>query len=421
MERALLSCIAQDPAVIGGEVLAVYGKDNPFSDDECWRIYNAWRALGAKEWDAIAISSLLDKRSSMEHDWMMAVREVMNTAPSTAQWRTYAKAVKQEWQRRKAKQTLQQAVIDVEGAEDITTLCMSVGKTLLDLDTTSEQEQTVEDAMNEELERRRNESLTICTGLEPIDRFIAPLIPGEILLIAARPSVGKSVVAHNIIRNIAQHSAVGVFSLEMPTVQVVSRIISDVAEYDSRMVLDNMHNQQVWRAYEYVKDLPVYYDDRAGLCDAQIVNRIRRWHSNHKIKVVVLDYIQLIKTHKKMNEGISDTLKAVRGICKELGIVPIVLAQINRAGARNESGKPTLEDLKGSGSLEEDSSYVILMHRDVVLSPEQRQKVEDGGHVDLEMAVAKNRHGTTGYSRLAFVPKYCRVRDKIIDNEDIPQ
>lgn len=420
-ERALLSCISQDPSVVGSEVLGIFQHDNPFESDICKRVYHAWAVQKDRNtWNTPSILEKLDT-STFTADWLTELRSVMNTEPSTANWRQHLDAVRVEYTRRIATTELEQALHMLKDVSNVQTLLSDVSKKLTNIDTSNEDEISVEQCINEEIERRRNETLSITTGLTKIDSYTGPLIPGDILLLAARPSVGKSVVAHNIIRNIAQRCPVGLFSLEMPVAQVVARMVSGVAQQDSRIILDNMHNQEIWKAYEWVKNLPIYYDDRAGLSIAQIVNRIRRWHTNYDIKAVVLDYIQLVKGRRKPHETISDAMKDVKAVCQELGIVPIILAQINRSGAQNESGRPTLEDLKGSGSLEEDSSYVVLMHRDVVLTNEQRESVDKGGAVDIEIAVAKNRHGPTGYNKLAFIPKYCMVQDAVIDEKDVPK
>ena len=413
-ERALMSCISQDPAVVGAEVMSAFGSSNPFADEVCWRVYNAWRVSGVKTFDFITISAVLMDKATIDLDWMHEIRAVINTVPSTVNWRQYFAAVKEEYCKRLAKKELESALAGIDETADVCTYVQGVSSRLTRIDTSSEEEQSVEAAMAAELERRRNDTLNILTGLGPIDALLGPLIPGDIMCLAARPSVGKSVVAHNIAKNIAMRGThVGLFSLEMPIPQVVARIISSVAEYDGRLVLDNMHNQSVHQAYEWVKSLPIYYDDRSGLHIAQIVNRIRRWHTNHGIKVVVLDYIQLVKTNnRKNNEGISDALKEIKAVCGELKIVPILLAQVNRAGAKNEDGRPTMEDLKGSGSLEEDSSYVVLMHRDINLTRDQLDSIDNGGAVPIEFRVAKNRHGATGFNTLAFAPKYCRVLDR---------
>jgi len=420
-ESALISCIAQDPAVIGGEVLSAFRQENPFTSNHCRRVYHSWASQPDRnEWNTITIVATCEAAEPAV-DWLTEVRAIVNTEPSVVHWRKHLSAVVESYNKRSAKLILEQAVHELEQKPSTVVLQEAV-RALNNIGTESEQEQSVEDAMAKEMERRRNESLVVRTGFEKLDCYLGPLVPGEILLLAARPSCGKSVVAHNIARYLGEHGVpTGMFSLEMPIPQVVARMISASAEYDSRMVLDNMHNQEVERAYDHIRRLPVYYDDRAGLYVAQIVNKIRRWSVNHGIKAVILDYVQLVRSQKKQNEAIGDTLKEIKAVCAELGIVPIILAQINRAGAKNESGKPSLEDIKGSGSLEEDSSYVVLMHREVLLSNEQRTRVENGGSVELEVAVAKNRHGSTGYNRLSFTPKFCLVTDRRMETEEIPK
>lgn len=419
-ERALVCCISDDPAVIGSEVLSVFQADNPFTDDIVKRVYHAWASQPDRSvWNSPAILDKL-QTSVFEADWFEELRGIIYAVPSSANWRQHLEDVKDAYVRRKAKEVLEQAAYEIEGASNCNEFLSTLSKKLVTVGVSSEDEQSVEEAIEAELERRRNDTLVINTGLSKIDRLTGNLIPGDIFLLAARPSVGKSVVAHNIAKNMAQRFPVGVFSMEMTIPQVVGRMVSGAAQFDSRHVLDNFHQQEVWKAYEWVKSLPIYYDDRAGLSSAQIVNRIRRWHVNHGIKAVIIDYVQLIKGYGKGNEVISNALKDIKSVCTELKIVPIVLAQINRAGAKNEDGRPTLEDLKGAGALEEDSSYVVLMHRDIVLTAEEQAKVDGGEAIHIDVAVAKNRHGPTGYKRLAFVPKYCLVQDEYIASEDIP-
>jgi len=199
VERALLSCIAQDPAVIGSEVLSVFQCHNPFDDDVVRRIYHAWSVSNDRTiFNAPAIIERLAS-GSVTLDWMMEVRSVINAEPSTANWRQHLAGVREGYTRRVATGLLQRALHDVGDSTDIQDLLQAVSKDLLNIDVQKEtNELDPRAAVDEEIERMSRGGLSV--GISGIDTLLGPLEPGEILIVAARTSVGKSLLVGNIIR-----------------------------------------------------------------------------------------------------------------------------------------------------------------------------------------------------------------------------
>ncbi len=258
----------------------------------------------------------------------------------------------------------------------------------------------------------------IPTGFPSLDQLTAGLKPGEMFVLAARPSIGKTTMALNIIRNIALKGGpngrpIAFFSLEMTTDQIVRRLLCTEAGISESVFYDNSFRNEdmtkLTRAVETYRNAKIFIDPTGGLTIADLRAKARRLFYNEKIELVVIDYLQLMKagirTDSRQQE-VAEISSGIKQLAKELNVPVLVLAQLNReiektAGA---SSRPKLSHLRESGAIEQDADIVAFLHRDrdeaKVITPENRR---DG--LEAELIVEKNRNGRTGYVKLRFFPE----------------
>lgn len=256
----------------------------------------------------------------------------------------------------------------------------------------------------------------IATGLVDLDKMLCGLKPGEMTVIAARPSCGKTSIAMNI----AEHAAlvdghpVGVFSLEMTAESLIERMLCSVGRVDGRAVRDGFLSEGDFRkltiAASKLGKSPLYIDDTAGLSILQLRARARRMHQQHGIKLFVIDYLQLLhSTSRKADENrqqeVAEISSGIKALAKELKVPVIVLCQLNRElEKREKGGKPRLSDLRESGSIEQDADIVGLLYKPA--TDEDEDPAAEGEAVNL--LIAKQRNGPTGDVRLTFLKHITR-------------
>ncbi|MDT8391605.1 MAG: replicative DNA helicase [Lentisphaeria bacterium] len=260
----------------------------------------------------------------------------------------------------------------------------------------------------------------IPTGYESLDDIIMGLRPTEMIVLAARPSIGKTALALNIAENIAMRAGlgVGIFSLEMGTKQLVLRLLSSLARVNMREVRHTSISMARWNEIgtmaQRLKEAPIYIDDSAsGLDIIEIRSRARRMKADHNIQALVIDYLQLIrpvggnKTSTRENE-VAAISGGIKSLARELNIPIIVLAQLNRQ-AEQTGAKPKLSHLRESGAIEQDADIVMLLHRERDV---ENKEVNSQGAQDAEIIIAKNRNGETGMAEICFLPAFTRFENK---------
>lgn len=262
----------------------------------------------------------------------------------------------------------------------------------------------------------------IGTGFDQLDNLTTGLQNGELIVIAARPSVGKTTLALDIARNAAKDKCgVAFFSLEMDTRQLIMRLLANESCIDSLRLrstvkLRNGEPENLAKAAEQLAEIPFCIDDTPNISIANIRIRARQLWMQHRIGLVVLDYLQLVRPPKatdNQQQWIAHVSASMKTLAKELRIPIIVLSQLSRAPEqRGGEHKPVLSDLRDSGAIEQDADIVIFLFRPE-LYPQlyKNQKYKFGNReYDIqgltEVIVAKNRNGPTGNFLLSFVKKY---------------
>jgi replicative DNA helicase len=264
------------------------------------------------------------------------------------------------------------------------------------------------------------------TGFTRVDAMTAGMHPGDLIIIAGRPGMGKTSFALNIAVN-ASHSRLGtdknagvaVFSLEMPKDQLVKRMLASEARVDSsRMRTGQVHRddwQNLAQAAGTLSDLPIFIDDTAGLTIMELRAKSRRIMSEHGLGLIVIDYLQLMRSGTKNDsreQEISEISRNLKGLAKEMGIPVIALSQLNRGveSRGNKDKRPQLSDLRESGAIEQDADTIWFVYRDEVYN---RESMDLG---IAEIIIGKQRAGPTGTCKVRFFNQYTRF-DNLSEEE----
>ena len=261
--------------------------------------------------------------------------------------------------------------------------------------------------MNNEVE------VGIPTGFASVDEYTGGLKKGEMFVLAARPSIGKTTLGLNVIRNVALHPAkpraVAFFSLEMTEQQIARRLLCTEAQVSessfwNHSFLDS-DLDKLGRAAEKIEKAKIWIDPTGGLSIAELRAKARRLVSQHKVELIVIDYLQLMTADERIESRQQEVAKISGGIkklAKDLNIPVLVLAQLNREVDKNSSpnARPKLAHLRESGAIEQDADIVTFLHR----NREDTKNAAPGTSVEAEWIIEKNRNGRTGVVKLLFYP-----------------
>ena len=280
---------------------------------------------------------------------------------------------------------------------------------------------------------KREGNLTgVATGFTDLDKMTTGLHEGEMIVIAARPSMGKTSLAMNIAEHVAleQNIPVGVFSLEMSAESLVLRMLCSRARVNLRSIregfLSDRDFPKLTNAASRMGKAPLHIDDSAGLSILQLRAKARRMYNQHGIRLFVIDYLQLLHSTSRRSadnrqQEIADISSGIKALAKELKVPVIVLAQLNREIEKDKNRKPRLSDLRESGSIEQDADLVGLLYK-----PSDREEDEDGGASEsdgqrINLLIAKQRNGPTGDVELVFLKGFTRYESlSKVSADDVP-
>jgi replicative DNA helicase len=276
----------------------------------------------------------------------------------------------------------------------------------------------------EKLYERKGGLTGISTGFVEFDRMTSGLHPAEMIVIAARPSMGKTAFAMNIAEHVAiqEKLPVAVFSLEMSSQQLVQRLLCSRARVNLKKVRDGFLGERdfssLTSAASKLAEAKMFIDDSAGLSILELRAKARRLKAQHDIRLIVVDYLQLLRSTSRRGQDnrqieISEISGGIKGLAKELNLPIIVVAQLNRNPENrtgDSKGRPRLSDLRESGSIEQDADLVGLLVRDAYYADTDEEKEEAAGNADL--IISKQRNGPTGDIPLTFLSEYTRFEDR---------
>lgn len=264
----------------------------------------------------------------------------------------------------------------------------------------------------------RDKYLGIPTGFRLLDSVLTGMGRSDLIILAARPGMGKTSFALNIATNVAKKQSVpvAIFSLEMTKDQLVSRVLSSEASIDSHVFRQGGLSAEDWSdlatASDQLAKAPIYLDDTSNITVPEIKAKVRRINqdpSKPNIGLIVIDYLQLMNSGKKTEsrvQEISEITRNMKIMAKELGAPVIALSQLSRSAEKSGRDRPALSDLRDSGSIEQDADVVIFLYRDAYYNKE-----EEVDSTTAECIVAKNRHGETSTVPLAWDGAHTRFTD----------
>jgi replicative DNA helicase len=263
------------------------------------------------------------------------------------------------------------------------------------------------------LHEHKGEVVGLPTGFRDLDQMTGGLHPSDLIIIAGRPSVGKTSFALTLAHNVAVkvQAPVGVFSLEMSVEQLVQRLVCAEATVDAHRLRTGFIDEYEWHrishAFGVLSEAPMYIDDTANVTALELRAKARRMKVEHDIKLLVVDYLQLMSGRGRENrvQEVSEISRSLKGIARELNIPVIALSQLSRAVESREGHRPMLSDLRESGSIEQDADIVMFIHREELYKKDtERKNIAD-------VIVAKHRNGPIGDVALRFFPAQTRFGD----------
>ncbi|MFC2952769.1 replicative DNA helicase [Marinicaulis aureus] len=290
----------------------------------------------------------------------------------------------------------------------------------------------------------------VSSGLRDFDRMLGGLHPSDLIILAGRPSMGKTSLATNIALNAAkahkterqpdgtmktvEGAVVGFFSLEMSAEQLATRIIAEVAEVSSSAIrrgeVDQEQFDKIYHAARELEKLPLHIDDTGGLSIAQLAARARRLKRQHGLNLLVVDYLQLLTGSGRRNDGrvqeITEISQGLKTLAKELDVPVIALSQLSRQVEAREDKRPQLSDLRESGSIEQDADVVLFVYREKYYLGRQEPREGTEEHMKwlarldevgdtAEVIIGKQRHGPIGKVDLHFEEKFTKFSDLVTD------
>lgn len=270
------------------------------------------------------------------------------------------------------------------------------------------------DSFNEMEKRGQNPNAItgITTGFSDLDRKISGLQRSDLILLAARPSMGKTALMVNIASNAALRgdAKVAVFSLEMSKNQLVQRIISSNAHVDLQKVISGNLNEEEWtrvvNTMPIISNLNIEIDDTAGISPLELKAKCRRMKMEKGLDLIVIDYLQLMQMGARIEsrqQEISAISRNLKAVAKELDVPVIALSQLSRAPELRTDHRPILSDLRESGAIEQDADIVMFLFRDEYYTKEESEKPNIG-----EVIIAKHRNGPTGTVELMFKKEFTK-------------
>lgn len=303
-----------------------------------------------------------------------------------------------------------------ENLEDIDDLIQDAEKTILNVtrnrrvsDFKSSQE--ILSAVHENLVAlsKNNGQITgIPSGFRDIDNITNGFQAGDLIILAARPSVGKTAFALNIASNAAHitKKPVAVFSLEMPAEQLIKRMLSAAGRIEGSKLRNGQLDEEDWLKYSKATSVlssdPIYIDDTPGIRVNEIASKCRKLEREHGLGLVIVDYLQLIvgntNSRESRQQEVSDISRSLKGIARELNVPVIALSQLSRSVEQRNDKRPMMSDLRESGAIEQDADIVAFLYRDDYYNHDEDNELAG----IVEVIIGKHRNGATGEVKLSF-------------------
>ncbi len=375
--------------------------------------------------DAIDIVTVIEdlKRKNVldEVGGAAYITELANSVPTSANIDYYANIVREKFILRSLINTATQIVSEsFEPSSEVDDLLYKAERLIFDITSNKKHDDnmsSMKDIIKESIETidklyQRKENITgIATGFHDLDVMTAGLQKSDFIVLAGRPSMGKSAFATGVIEQagVVQKRPCAFFSLEMSKDQLAQRMLCSIAGVNAHKVRTGFFSQSDWpklvAAAGKLSEAPIYIDDTPGISALELRAKARRLKARHNIQLLVVDYLQLMRGRTRSEnrqQEISEISRSMKALARELDIPIIALSQLSRAVEQRTDHRPMLSDLRESGAIEQDADMVMLLMREEYYNPTEENK----GMADL--IVAKQRHGPVGTVKLAFLPEFTK-------------
>jgi replicative DNA helicase len=443
-EQGVLGCILLSPNDCVGECVEKF-KPGPevFYDlrhqvifETLVEMYDQREAI-----DIITLQQRLKDKSRLDEVGGIAYLATLpDTVPSAANLTYYLDIAMEKYVLRKMIQTCTEVVSRVYECEgEVDTLLDEVERDILRISETRVEGNTsrikdlVKKAIStiEDYHQRQGMLTGVATGFADFDKMTSGLHGGEMIVLAARPSMGKTSLAMNIAEHVAidQKLPVGVFSLEMTSDSLVLRMLCSRSRVNLRNVREGFLAERdfpkLTGSAGKLANAPLFIDDTSGLSILQLRAKARRMSQQYGIKLFVIDYLQLLHSTARRAENrqqeIADISNGIKSLSKELNVPVIVLSQLNRELEKDKDRKPRLSDLRESGAIEQDADLVCLLYKPSREEDENAGAAEEQEAVPVNLLIAKQRNGPTGDVHLTFMKSYTRFESAAkVSDDDVP-
>ncbi|MBS7262646.1 MAG: replicative DNA helicase [Eubacteriales bacterium] len=375
--------------------------------------------------DMVTVYDELEKRGTTETAGGIAyLAELAQGIPTTANAEEYVRIVDDRYTLRRLIEAGGEIMADgYAGEQETLDILSAAEKSIFDISlrNSAASLRLANSAVQEAYERiedmytNKNKLTGIASGFEDMDRMLSGLNKANLILLAARPAMGKSSLAMNIADHVATELKlpVAVFNLEMSRVELCSRLICSRARVDSQLARRGELGTEEWErlamALKQYARSPLYIDDTPGITPMQVLSKCRRLKIERGLSLVVVDYLQLMAADNSKKTGnrqeeVSNISRSLKLIAKELDVPVIALSQLSRAVENRPDHRPQLSDLRESGSIEQDADTVMFLYRDEVYNPESEKKGM------AELIISKQRSGPLGTVELDWMAPYTRFR-----------
>ena len=421
-----------DSVILKISVKDFHGKDHQLIFESMGELINENKPL-----DPLTVSEKLDSKNLLNKiggkDYLISLA---TETPTAANLEAYAEIIRQRSVARqlmKANSEIAELINNPQGMDGFSLLDEAERK-IFSLNDEANRSQSNILSMKEliprsidrlhQLAESGSKLLGSSTGFKAIDNKLQGLQDGDLIVVAGRPSMGKTAFAMNVAENVLVENdentgAVLVFSLEMPAESLTTRLLSGMSRLDQQDVrsgkLDNKQVTQVVEQSKRLRELPLYIDDSSLLSPMELRARARRINRQEPngLSLIVVDYLQLMQIpgslENRVNQ-ISEISRSLKSLAKELNVPVIALSQLNRAVEQRTDKRPMMADLRDSGAIEQDADVILFIYRDEVYNEDSEQGNK------AEIIIGKQRNGPIGKTYLTFLKQYARFEDFVPDD-----
>ena len=433
-------------AVLGGLMLETHRfdtviqviKDNDFDGKDHQIIFQSMSELVEenKPLDPLTVSEKLDNKNALNKvggkDYLI---ELATSTPSAANLEAYAEIIRQRSITRKLIKTnseISELINNPQGQDGLALLDKAESMIFALNDESSQDTDTMESMKSlipktmdrlHELSNKKGGLIGSSTGFKDLDKKLQGIQDGDLIVVAGRPSMGKTSLAMNLAENVLvdkdTKGAVLIFSLEMPGESLTTRMLSGMSKLNQQNVRSGMLKDNELKLLlqegERLKNLPLWIDDSSLLSPMELRAKARRLarQEEHGLSLIVVDYLQLMQlptsSENRVNQ-ISEISRSLKSLAKELQVPVIALSQLNRAVEQRPNKRPIMADLRDSGAIEQDADVILFIYRDEVYNEDS----EEGNKA--EIIIGKQRNGPIGKVNLTFLKEFTRFEDFAVDS-----